>query len=149
VRWMRWNELRERDRERLLRLLEELYLDELGDAERAERAARGMPYPHLRAALERIAERERRHARWLRDKIRALGGTPPPPPRLPDRPTWREVLEAFESEKADLVRYVEDAYGVDDPELRELLERIREEEEANHRDLLEVVLRAESHGDGA
>ncbi|WP_293169629.1 ferritin family protein [Oceanithermus sp.] len=148
--WRKWlDSLQERERERLLRLLEARYLDEAADAERVERAAEGLPYPHLRAVLARVAERERRHAEWLREKIRSLGGTPPPPPEVPDEPTWREVIEAFESEKADLVRYVEDVYGVSDPEVRELLERIRREEEENYRDLLELVTRSEAHADGA
>jgi len=136
-------------KERLLAVLGERYADELHDAELVERAAAGLPYEHLRRVLRRIAARERKHAEWLRAKIRELGGTPPPPPQLPDEPTWREVLEAFESEKADQVRYIEEAQAVDDPELRALLERIQREEEENYRDLLDVVTRMESHAGGA
>jgi rubrerythrin len=144
--WAEWLErLTAKQRERLLELLSERYADELHDAALVEEAAEGLPYEHLRKVLRRIAARERKHAEWLRAKIRELGGTPPPPPRLPAAPTWREVLEAFESEKADQVRYLEEAYGLADPELRELFERIQREEEENYRDLLQVVTRMESH----
>jgi len=138
-----------KQKNRLLAVLSERYTDELHDAALVEAAAEGLPYEHLRRVLRRIAARERAHAEWLRAKIRELGGTPPPPPQLPDEPTWREVLEAFESEKADQVRYLEEAYGADDPELRDLLTRIQHEEEENYRDLLDVVTRMESHAGGA
>lgn len=147
--WSEWlQRMTPKQKDRLLELLNERYTDELHDAKLAERAAEGLPYEHLRKVLRRIAARERTHAEWLRAKIRELGGTPPPPPKLPDEPTWREVLEAFESEKADQVRYIEEAYAVDDPELRALLERIQREEEENYRDLLEVVTRMESSTGG-
>jgi len=138
-----------KQKDRLLEVLAERYADELHDAALVEAAAEGLPYEHLRKVLRRIAARERKHAEWLRAKIRERGGTPPPPPQLPAAPTWREVLEAFESEKSDQVRYLEEAYGTDDPELRELLLRIQHEEEENYRDLLDVVTRMESHAGGA
>ena len=144
--WAEWlKRMTPKQKDRLLEVLTERYVDELHDAALVEEAAEGLPYEHLRAVLRRIAARERQHAEWLRAKIRELGGTPPPPPRLPAAPTWKEVLEAFESEKADQVRYLEEAYGVGDPELRELFARIQREEEENYRDLLEVVTRMESH----
>ena len=140
-----WKRLTPDQSQKLRELLAERYSDELHDAALVERAAEQLPYEHLRRVLRRIAARERQHAEWLRAKIRELGGTPPPPPELPEEPTWQEVLEAFESEKADQVTYLETAYGVRDPEVRELLERIQREEEENLRDLLEVVTRMESH----
>ncbi|ADR35709.1 Rubrerythrin [Oceanithermus profundus DSM 14977] len=148
--WAQWlRRMTPKQKDRLLEVLAERYADELHDAALVEAAAEGLPYEHLRKVLRRIAARERKHAEWLRAKIRERGGTPPPPPRLPAAPTWREVLEAFESEKADQVRYLEEAYGADDPELRELLTRIQHEEEENYRDLLDVVTRMESHAGGA
>ncbi len=144
--WADWlKRLNPEQKEIWLKLLEERYADELRDAALVEDAAEKLPYEHLKKTLRRIAARERKHAEWLRAKIRELGGTPPPPPRLPAAPTWKEVLEAFESEKADQVRYLEEAYGARDPGLRELFERIQREEEENYRELLSVVTRMESH----
>ena len=141
--------LSESQRKRLLEVLSERYEDELRDAERAERAAAGLREESLRRVLRRIADRERRHAELLKQKIVSLGGTPPAAPSLPDEPTWREVLKAFESEKADMVRYIEDSYALDDPELRELYRRIHEEEEQNYQDLLEVITKLDPYQEGA
>jgi rubrerythrin len=141
--------LSESQKKRLLEVLSESYEDELRDAERAERAAAGIHEENLRQVLRRIADRERCHAELLKQKIISLGGTPPAAPLLPDEPTWRDVLEAFESEKADLVRYIEDSYALNDPELQELYRRIREEEEQNYQDLLEVITKIDPYQEGA
>jgi len=141
--------LNERQRESLLKLLEERYADELRDARLVENAAEGLRYEQLRAVLRKIAARERRHAELLKQKIRALGGTPPVAPEIPEGATWRQLLEAFESEKADQVRYIEDAYGVSDPEIGSLFQRIQEEEEQNYRDLLEVITKIDPYQAGA
>jgi len=141
--------LNERQREHLLKVLAERYADELRDAKLAESAAEGLRYEQLREALRRIAARERRHAELLKQKIRALGGTPPTAPELPAEATWQQLLEAFESEKADQVRYIEDSYGASDPEIAELFRKIQEEEEQNYRDLLEVITKIDPYQAGA
>ncbi len=141
--------LNERQRLHLLKVLEERYVDELRDAELAENAAGGLCYEHLRSVLRKIAARERRHAELLKQKIRALGGTPPSAPELPEGATWRQLLEAFESEKADQVRYIEDAYGVSDPEIAELFRKIHEEEEENYHDLLTIITKLDPYQAGA
>lgn len=141
--------LNERQRLHLLKVLEERYVDELRDAELAENAAGGLRYEHLRSVLRKIAARERRHAELLKQKIRALGGTPPSAPELPEGATWRQLLEAFESEKADQVRYIEDAYGVSDPEIAELFRKIHEEEEENYHDLLTIITKLDPYQAGA
>jgi len=140
--------LNARQREHLLKVLEERYTDELHDAELVESAAEGLRYEELRAVLRKIAARERRHAELLKQKIRALGGTPPDAPELPEGATWQQLLAAFESEKADQVRYIEDAYGVSDPEISELFRKIHEEEEENYRDLLAVITKLDPYQAG-
>ena len=133
----------------LLKVLQERYQDELHDAELAERAAKGVPYAHLRQKLKEIAERERRHAELLEKKIKALGGEVPPPPKVPAEATWRELLEALESEKADRVAYIEEAFGLGDPEIQALFEQIKAEEEQNYKELLEVITRLDPYAEGA
>jgi len=141
--------LNEQQRKHLLEVLEQRYTDELRDAELAEQAAAGLRYEQLRSVLRKIAARERRHAELLKQKIRALGGTPPAAPELPAEATWQQLLEAFESEKADQVRYIEDAYGASDPEIADLFRKIHEEEEQNYRDLLEVITKIDPYQAGA
>lgn len=133
----------------LLEVLKERYLDELRDAQLAEKAAEGVPYAHLRAKLKEIAERERRHAELLEKKIKELGGQVPPPPEVPEGATWQELLEALESEKADRVAYIEEAFGTGDPEIEALFQRIKEEEEQNYKELLEVITRLDPYAEGA
>lgn len=133
----------------LLKVLQERYQDELHDAELAEKAAEGVPYAHLRQKLKEIAERERRHAELLEEKIKALGGEVPPPPEVPAEATWQELLEALESEKADRVAYIEEAFGLGDPEIQALFEQIKAEEEKNYKELLEVITRLDPYAEGA
>ncbi|WP_457638511.1 ferritin-like domain-containing protein [Oceanithermus sp.] len=141
-------QLTAQQREHLLKVLEERYADELRDAELVEKAAEGLRYEQLRSVLKKIAARERRHAELLRQKIRSLGGEPPAAPELPQGATWQQLLEAFESEKADLVSYIEDAYGVGDPEIADLFRKIHEEEEQNYRDLLSVITKLDPYQAG-
>ncbi len=136
-------------RKRLLEVLRAHYRDELADAQTAERAAEGLPYPELKAVLRRIAERERRHAELLAERIKALGGTLPPPPEGKAGATWDELLKALESEKADRVAYLEEAFGLGDPETKKLFARIKAEEEANYKELLEVLAKLDPYAEGA
>lgn len=87
-----WGSLSAQERQQLLQVLAERYRDESSDAMLAEQAAEGLPYPHLRQTLQRIAERERQHAQWLGEKIRALGVRrllrPPSPTKPPGKSYW-------------------------------------------------------------
>ncbi|HFB39112.1 MAG TPA: ferritin-like domain-containing protein [Oceanithermus sp.] len=136
-------------RKLLLEVLKTRYQDELADAQVVERAAEGLPYAELRAVLRKIASRERRHAELLAERIKALGGTPPPPPEVKEGATWEELLRALESEKADRVAYLEEAFGLGDPETKKLFARIKEEEEANYKELLEVLAKLDPYAEGA
>jgi len=142
-----WGSLSAQERQQLLQVLAERYRDESSDAMLAEQAAEGLPYPHLRQTLQRIAERERQHAQWLGEKIRALGGTPPPSPTIPDQATWQELLAAYESEKADKVAYLENT--LPDEELEAPFHRIAQEEQQNVEELRQVLTRVDPYGLGA
>ncbi|GEM_PF-5135274 len=138
--------LNEPEKQRLLAVLAERYSDEVRDAALLQDAAGAVAQP-LRRVLQRVLEREKRHAELLKEAITSRGGELPQAPEPPREASWREVLEAFESEKADYVRYLHDAYGAGDPELRGLLEKIAREEEQNYQDLLEVVSKLETSAD--
>lgn len=141
--------LPERRKKLLLEVLKERYQDELADAKLVEDAAKKVPYHELREVLLKIARREKQHAELLEARIKALGGTPPPPPEVKEGATWQELLEALESEKADRIRYIEEAYGLGDPETKALFERIKAEEEENYRELLEVLAKLDPYAEGA
>ncbi len=148
--WDAWlGGLSEPKRRLLLRVLAERYQDEVRDKALVEQAAQDLPVEPLREVLRRIARREAEHAALLAQKIRDLGGEVPPPPEVKQEATWRELLAALESEKADRVAYLEEAYGLGDPGIRDLFARIKEEEEQNYRELLEVLSRIDPYAEGA
>jgi hypothetical protein len=99
----------------------------------------------LLQTLERIAGWERKHAQWLADEIRALGGTPPP--TISDQATWHELLAAYESEKADKVAYLENT--LPDEELKALFHQITQEEQQNVEELRQVITRVDPYNLGA
>lgn len=65
---------------RVEEVLQKAYQDELLDALRAERAAEGIPYPHLKALVLEVAQRERAHAQAIAEALRRLKAPLPPPP---------------------------------------------------------------------
>ncbi len=148
--WESWlGGLSEPRRNLLLKVLAERYQDELADKARVEKAAERLPVEPLREVLRKIARREAEHAALLAQKIRDLGGEVPPPPAVKEEATWRELLQALESEKADRIEYLEAAYGLGVPEIKALFRRIKEEEEQNYRELLEVLSRLDPYAEGA
>ena len=64
-----------------VKVLQRAYQDELLDALRAEGAAQGVPYPHVRALLLEVARRERAHAEALAEALRRRGASLPPAPK--------------------------------------------------------------------
>ena len=115
--------------------------------ELAEHAKRLSRFPDARSRLLEIAAREEEHARWLREAIERLGGTPPARVLSPvdARTNWERLVADLEAEKAALDRYLEDAYAVerDHPEVAALLLRIRQEEEAHQREIARILARSE------
>jgi len=148
--WDAWlGGLSEPRRRFLLKVLAERYQDEARDRAVVERAAEDLPVEALKEVLKRIARREAEHAALLAQKIRDLGGEVPPPPEVKKGATWQDLLAALESEKADRIAYLEAAYGLGDPGIRDLFARIKAEEEQNYRDLLEVLSRIDPYAEGA
>ncbi|KGQ21009.1 ferritin family protein [Thermus filiformis] len=120
----------------LAELLTQAYLDELRDALRAEEAARRIPYPHLRARLEAVAQRERAHAEALAEAMRKRG-LPLPPPPAPGEESWQALLDLLSSEGFDRALYLEST--LPDPELEALFTRIGQEEKENQEAIRQVV----------
>ena len=102
-----------------------------------------MHYPQFREALLRIAADESRHADWLAQKIRELGGSLPPVLETPsiERNSWQYLLEDLKQERkcsADLetdVLTIESDYA----DIVDLLQHI-DEEEHRHRDEIRGML---------
>ncbi len=138
-------------RERLLEILQEQVQEEAAEADRlrddADRLSR---FPEKRQRLLAIAEREAEHVRLLRGQIEALGGAPPeasPPPPPGGQTLWERLLDALQAEKEDLDKFLHAAYAVDDayPEVATLLLRIREEEETNCQELMDLLSKTDPY----
>jgi rubrerythrin len=147
--WRRFlDALRLDDRQRLVEFLREEYVDEVKDVAQFEEHARRMVYPHFRARLLAIAEEEKAHVEWLREKIRALGGEVPPaaPGVKEGRNPWENLLMDVEEEKRDRIEALERLYAAAqnaDPEIAEGLRRIHEDEKRHREEILEMLMRTD------
>lgn len=119
-----------------VKVLQRAYQDELLDALRAEGAAQGVPYPHVRALLLEVARRERAHAEALAEALRRRG-LPCPPPRSPRR-GWETLLRLLSEEGLDRAYYLESTFP--DPELEALFTRLGQEERLNQEAVRKAVM---------
>ena len=141
--------LRSDDRRRLLDFLREEYLDEVKDAAQFEAHAERMIYPQFRERLQRIAQEEKAHVEWLRNKILALGG------ELPQRSVlniekagnaWENLLIDVDEEKRDAVHVLTRLYTVAervDPEIAAGLRRMHEEETRHRDEITQMLMRSD------
>ncbi|HWP58950.1 MAG TPA: ferritin-like domain-containing protein [Candidatus Acidoferrales bacterium] len=147
--WRRFfDALRSDERQRLVEFLREEYVDEARDVVQFEEHARRMTYPHFRERLRRIAEEEKAHVEWLREKIRALGGEVPEVPMAlkRGRNAWENLLMDIEEEKRDRTEVLERLYTVAqdaDPEIAEGLRRIHEDERRHREEILDMLMRTD------
>lgn len=113
---------------RVEEVLQKAYQDELLDALRAERAAEGIPYPHLKALVLEVAERERAHAQAIAEALRRLKAPLPPAPK-PEEEGPEALLRLLSEEGFDRTYYLEST--LPDPELEALFTRLGQEERLN------------------
>ncbi|APD08745.1 MULTISPECIES: ferritin family protein [Thermus] len=120
----------------VLEVLRRAYQDELLDALRAERAAEGVPYPHIRALLQEVASRERAHAEALAEALRKRGASLPPAPKAGEE-GWEAMLRLLSEEGFDRAYYLESTFP--DPELETLFTRLGQEERLNQEAVRKAV----------
>jgi len=120
----------------VVEVLQKAYQDELLDALRAERAAEGVPYPHLKALLLEVAKRERAHAEALAEALRRLKAPLPPTPKA-EEVGWEGLLRLLTKEGLDRAYYLEST--LPDPELEALFTRLGQEEKLNQEAIRQVV----------
>jgi rubrerythrin len=147
--WRRFLDgLRPDDRRELVELLRDEYVDEARDAAQFEEHAQRMPYPHFRERLLRIAEEERAHVDWLREKIRELGGEVPAVTLTikTGRNAWENLLMDVEEEKRDGIEALEHLYSMaarTDPEIAAGLRRMQEQERRHREEILNMLVRTD------
>lgn len=147
--WRRFfDALRSDERQRLIEFLREEYVDEAKDVAQFEEHARRMTYPQFRERLLRIAEEEKAHVQWLREKILALGGQVPDVPLTvkKGRNAWESLLLDIEEEKRDGIEALERLYTAArdaDPEIAAGLRRMHEEEKRHRQEILDMLMRTD------
>ncbi|MDQ7054115.1 MAG: ferritin-like domain-containing protein [candidate division KSB1 bacterium] len=129
---------------KLLEALQRDYAEEIGLAEALKKQSENVPYDHLRQKLLNIAEAEQRHAEMLREKIRELGGEVKARRLTGDSLSTLDLLKILEEEKEEYTEYLNAralAQEAEREDIRELLERIREEEVLHRKQLMDVLSR--------
>jgi rubrerythrin len=131
----------------VLGILRRWYADERQHEDRFKEHAQRMQYPQFREALLRIAADESRHADWIAEKIKELGGSIPAVLETPskEKNSWQYLLGDLEEERqcaaeleADMLRIKSDY-----PEVAELLGRIDKEEKQHRHDIREMLMRSD------
>ncbi|GAB5603775.1 ferritin family protein [Thermus sp. FJN-A] len=120
----------------VVEVLKKAYQDELLDALRAERAAEKVPYPHLKALLQEVAQRERAHAEAIAEALRRLKAPLPSSPKAEEE-GWEALVRLLSEEGFDRAYYLESTFP--DPELEALFTRIGQEERLNQEAVRKVV----------
>lgn len=136
------------DRQRLIGLLRDEYMKEAKDVAQFQAHADRMTYPHFRKRLLDIAEEEKAHVEWLRDKIRALGGELPEMtlPVTSGRNNWECLLADVEEERRDSSAVLARIYMLaeeTDLEITEGLRRMHEDEKRHRQEILDMLMKSD------
>lgn len=153
IDWFRkqWHELRgtvhKEDRQKLLELLREAYLEESKDVANFTLHAEQMYYPHFRERLLRLVAEEQSHVRWLGEKIRALGGNLPLSVATPGygKNTWENLRMDLQEERKDQTELLHGLRTAEhlDREIAEGLSRLRQDERKHRAELLDMLMKSE------
>ncbi len=135
------------ERQKLLEILCQEYIEETQNLLQFLRHAARMRYPQFRDRLVSIARQEQGHVQWLQGKIIALGGEVP---RISFAPevglnSWECLLMDLEEEKrccADLTERLAIVEHID-IETSEALRRIRKEEEDHREEIVDMLIRSD------
>ena len=118
----------------LLADLTEDYRAEAAQAALLRAHAERARYPQAASALGALAETEERHAEWLRMRLLALGGQPPPAPLATagGNNQWERAVAALHAAQAKRRRLVEQTahWDPEEPEVVALLRQIEQEDQS-------------------
>lgn len=137
------------DRQQLLEVLREEYIEEAQDVAQFTQHVTYMPYPQFRDSLRRIIAEEQAHVQWLHDQILALGGEIPafaPVPKA-GKNTWECLLMDLEEEKRSYEALLERMHIAEPSnlEVAEGLRRMREEERRHRDEILDLLIKIDPY----
>jgi len=139
------------DRLRTLELLREEYSEETRLMRQFTEHAVRMRYPKFRERLLRMAEDEREHVSWLREKIMELHGSIPKVEETltSGKNSWECLAQDLEEEKrccdllADQIAIAENFY----PELTVELEHMFEEEAQHREEIMDMLMKSDPYAE--
>ncbi len=149
---------RARDDERatLVTWLHETCAAEQRLAVQLRRDAAAMPYEHFRRRLEEMADQDEQHAHLLQTRMQALFSPLSPPAERRQgeeavaantrpRPPWQGLRHLLANKRELYERYRQLANVFEDTDLRALLRQLLHEEEVHQDQLVELIIKVDSH----
>jgi bacterioferritin (cytochrome b1) len=134
-------------RQNALKILTERYTEASRHAQQLSDHAEHMQYPQFRNKLRAIAENESRHAQWIAEKIRSLGGLPPEVQKVSfaDKNSWEYLRADLEEHRKCTAELLLQVYSLraDFPEVADTLQRIYDEGVSHRDEIREMLMRSD------
>ena len=135
------------EQDKAVETLSRLYCAESQHSRQIAHHAERMQYPQFRDKLRAIAADEDKHARWMAEKIRALGGTVPAVPgtATSDKNSWEYLVDDLEDQRrcaAELLVDITRLQG-DFPEVADMLQRVYDEGSRHREELRSMLMRSD------
>lgn len=139
------------DRLRTLEILRDEYMEETQLMRQFTEHSERMRYPQFRERLLRMAEEQRDHVSWLRQKIAELHGQIPDVEETPTpgKNSWECLRQDLAEEKrccallADQIAIAENFY----PELAAKLEHMFEEENQHREEIMDMLMKSDPYAE--
>jgi rubrerythrin len=110
-----------------------------------------MPDNLFRATLMQVATETEQHAQLLAEGLRALDGTSPsavsegPPTPSTTSTIWRLIVADMTAISAMSTHYQQELGWITDPDVRQILQRLRAAKQRNHTVLADLLARIDSY----
>ena len=128
-------------------ILRQRYVEEMQQTDRFKQHAQKMHYPQFHDKLLNMATQKSERARWIAEKIIALGGKLPevPEPRSTDKNSWQSLLMDLEEENRCAEHLTEQIWSTesDHADITEFLQHINEAEKKDREAIREMLMRSD------
>lgn len=132
-------------RQRMLEILARCYVRESQHVMRLRQHAERIAHAQTREALLRIATEDAEHARWIAEKIAALGGELPALTAIhpSHENAWEYLRSDLDEERRSMAEIEDDKENLqsDFPDVLALLDRIESDAESHWKELRALLLR--------
>jgi rubrerythrin len=134
-------------RQNALEILTQGYIQESHHARQLSYHAEHMQYPQFRNKLRAIAADESRHAQWIAEKIRSLGGLTPEVQEtsFADKSSWEHLRADLEEHRQCSAELLIQIYTLraEFPEVADTLQRIYDEGVRHREEIREMLMRSD------